>query len=471
MYNIAIIGGGAAGSAVFGELLQATAVGTVHWVTGGQATGRGIAYATDNEQHLLNVRASGMGLFAEHEEQFLQHAMRHRAGVSGADFLPRGLFGDFIEAQIQGRMEEARIRGRHFQVHEPSAERIQALPDGSLVVQLASGHRIQAHSVVLALGALSPRPLRAVTQRALASGRYVVDPWRPPELENAPRRYVVIGTGLTAVDTLLSAASRWPHAELVAVSRHGQLPFRHPVEPLAPCPHQARLNARLLACHGPLAMLRQFRRAMHEAPTSDWRSLLDGMRPINARLWQSMTLEQRRQFLHRLRWLWEAGRHRMAPGSADAIQRLIDNKRLQVHAARVLKVDGEDNLQVHVRHRATQVHSTLPADVVVQATGLDTTVGYTRHPLLSQLIEDGLVRADPLQLGLAALPNGALINAQGRAMGRLYAIGSLLRGSQWECTAMPEIRVAAKALAGALQSGQSQDTVNPPHLAGDASPA
>lgn len=461
MQNIAIIGGGAAGSAVFGELLKNDLGGTVHWVTGGQDTGRGVAYATDNERHLLNVRAAGMGLFAEHEEDFLQHAMRYRPGVSGSDFLPRRLFGDFIEAQVLARMEHAWNRGRHFEVHEEAAERIESLADGFLAVHLAQGRRIEVHSVVLAVGALSPRSMRAVSQRALASGRYVIDPWCQLDPGQAPCRLLVIGTGLTAVDTLLSAASRWPHAELVAVSRHGQLPFRHPVEPLDPYPRQAELNARLLACSGPLAMLREFRHALREEPMMDWRSILDGMRPINAQLWQLMTLDQRRQFLHRLRWLWEAGRHRMAPGSADSIQQLIDEKRLQVHAARVLTVDGKDSLQVHVRHRATQVHGTLEVDLVIQATGLDTTVAYTRHPLMSQLIEDGLVRPDPLHLGLAALPGGALIDARGRAARRLYAIGSLLRGNLWECTAMPEIRLAAQALADTLTDGQGYGDASP----------
>jgi uncharacterized NAD(P)/FAD-binding protein YdhS len=183
--------------------------------------------------------------------------------------------------------------------------------------------------------------------------------------------------------------------------------------------------------------------------------VIDGMRPVNARLWQGLTLAQRKQFLHHLRWLWEAARHRTAPQTAQTLQQLLDEGRLQVHAARVLAVDGHGPLDVTVRARASQVRSTLQADLVVQATGLDTAAAYTEHALLAQLLRDGLAVADPLQLGVAARPDGRLLDAHGEARPGLYAIGSLLRGDLWECTAMPEIRAAAHALAQTLAAGPS----------------
>ena len=94
--------------------------------------------------------------------------------------------------------------------------------------------------------------------------------------------------------------------------------------------------------------------------------------------------------------------------------------------------------------------STIEADRVIQATGLDTAVAYARDPLLSQLLAAGLATPDSLQLGLAAEPDGQLLDGEGRPQPRLFGIGSLLRGNLWECTAMPEIRAAACRLAQAL---------------------
>ena len=454
MTHIAVIGGGAAGAAVFGALLCKHDDTVVHWITGRSTAGRGVAYATDDDHHLLNVRASGMGLYADQDEDFVQHALRDYANIRGTDFLPRRLFGDFIEAQVRKRISAAEQRGRRFAVHNVEARRVDPRVDG-YDISLANGTSLHVDAVVLAVGALSPRPLRTVSANALASGAYELDPWSLSQRVRAPRRLIVIGTGLTAVDTLLSASTRWPDAELVAVSRHGQLPFVHPVLPAQPFPLQASLNASLLDCNGTAPMLRKIRSALRDAPDIDWRSLIDGMRPINATLWQRLTHAKRRQFLHHARWIWEASRHRVAPRSAETIQQLRDEGRLQVNAARVLGVDGHGPLDVTVRTRSNQVLTTLQADLVVQATGLDTAVAFTEHTLLSQLIDDGLAVADPLQLGLSACPDGRLLNARGDVQTGLYAIGSLLRGNLWECTAMPEIRAAAHALASTLIADRS----------------
>lgn len=451
MADIAIIGGGAAGAALFGELLRRPdQQGTVHWVTGGVDPGRGVAYATADDRHLLNVRAAGMGLFAEQKNEFLQHASARLGQVHGSDFLPRRLFGEFIDAQVRARMSEAHARGRRFQLHHQQATSIQRTPEARYRIELAQGESLMADAVVLAIGALAPRPLKTVSMEALGSDAYVLDPWNQPEPGTPPRRVLVIGTGLTAVDTLISAATRWPKAELVAVSRHGLLPFRHPAAPVAPYPLQEKLNAALLACDGVASMTRLVRAAIADRSGTDWRAVIDGMRPVNARLWQKLTVAQRQQFLRHLRWVWEASRHRTAPASSDTVHALIDSRRLQLHAARVLAVDGHGPLAVTVRSRATQLMSTIEADRVIQATGLDTAVAYARDPLLAQLLREGLTAPDPLQLGVAATPDGQLLDADGNAQQGLYGIGSLLRGNLWECTAMPEIRAAASGLAQTL---------------------
>ncbi len=447
MADVAVIGGGAAGAAAFGELLARFDGGTVHWIVGQHAPGRGVAYGTSDNQHLLNVRAASMGVFQEHAEDFLQHASRQLGQVKGTDFLPRRLFGDFIQAQVGARIDAARRAGRSFRIHPESAREIVSRGEGGYAIRVGADRWLEVGDVALAVGALAQRPLRTVSTTALAGGAYELDPWRLDRHPQAPRRVVVIGTGLTAVDTLLSAAIKWPHAELVAVSRHGLLPFNHSALPLAPYAQQASLNQALLASDGPAAMFRLVRRALNDAGDTDWRSIIDGMRPINAQLWQQLTHARRRQFLRHARWIWEAARHRMAPATGEAIYQLQEEGRLQVLAARVLDVDGSAPLQVSLRERATQLVSVLEADLVIQATGLDTAVAYGAHDLLSQLLRDGLATADPLQLGVLAQADGQLVDADGRPQRGLYAIGSLLRGNLWECTAMPEIRAAAHRLA------------------------
>ena len=170
MNDIAIIGGGAAGAAVFGELLrQHDRRGTVHWITGGPAPGRGVAYATDDDRHLLNVRAAGMGLFADQKDDFLQHASRSLGQAQGIDFLPRRLFGDFVQAQVQARMAEAQAHGVRFQLHHARARSVVRADDARYRIGLDAGDVVTVDAAVLAIGALAPRALRTVSAEALDS--------------------------------------------------------------------------------------------------------------------------------------------------------------------------------------------------------------------------------------------------------------------------------------------------------------
>lgn len=273
MATIAIIGGGAAGASVFGALLAHDAPDTVHWITGTrECAGRGLAYNTAYDHHLLNVRAAGMGLYTDADEDFAQYSRHQRADARPTDFLPRRLFGEYIEAQLTRRLHHAQQRGRRSAITPCTATRLRATRDG-YEIALDNGEVAAANQVVLALGALTPRPLRTISERALAGGAYVLDPWRLAERSIQPRRLIVIGTGLTAVDTLITASIRWPDCELVAVSRHGLLPFVHPALPIDAYPQQAELNARLMACDGPAAILAGIRRVLRTHQTLDWRSV------------------------------------------------------------------------------------------------------------------------------------------------------------------------------------------------------
>lgn len=444
MVDVVVVGGGAAGAAVFGELIGRADAGCVHWVTGQGRPGRGVAYSTGEDHHLLNVRAAGMGLFDGPGSVFARHPAAGDAEPH--QFVPRSRYGDYVQARLAERSRAARQAGRCFELHAATA--VDAWRDGGRWrVRLEGGATLEADEVVLATGALEPRPLRNASSEALASGAYVVDPWQTREPPAPPGRVLVVGTGLTAVDVLLSAARRWPGARLQAVSRHGRLPFIHREHPAAPWPGQAALNEALLGTTRVRERLRALRWAMDGAP--DWQAIVDGMRPVMVPLWQGLPVAERRRFLRHLRWLWEAARHRMPPASANVLQRLQAEGRLRIAAARVLGVDGKGPLQVRIRARGAEGESSIEADLVVQATGLEMSPA-TATGLLRQLLDRGLAAPDPLRLGLAGTEDGRLTGPGGGIQPGLSAIGPLLRGTLWECTAMPEIRVAARALAERL---------------------
>lgn len=455
MQRIAIIGGGAAGSAVVAQFLHNaadydyTSGCALTWIVGDRAPGRGVAYETVDDQHLLNVRASNMGLFADQPGDFLDYAAARGVTASGGQFLPRSLYGDYVEATL-ARLLTATRRRVTLAARSTEAIAIHPLADGRFRLRTRNDEHLQVDGIVLALGALPPSPLPIVAPEALHSGVYATDPWRWPSVPRAPEHVLVIGSGLTAIDALLSAAARWPQARLTAVSRRGRLPALHSPQPLTPYADPVGLLARLQERTELRHWLRSLREASN-APGVDWRAVLDALRPQTPRFWQALDAGQRARFLRHLRPIWESLRHRLPPQTAAKIRQLQDSGRLRIVAARVRGVDGGDPLLLtHLQPRGGARPLTIAADFVIQATGLESAAAITPHTLVRQLVDSGIVVPDALGLGLAARPDGRLLRPDGSAWSNLRALGTLLRGTLWECTGMPEIRGAARDIAREL---------------------
>jgi uncharacterized NAD(P)/FAD-binding protein YdhS len=102
--------------------------------------------------------------------------------------------------------------------------------------------------------------------------------------------------------------------------------------------------------------------------------------------------------------------------------------------------------------KGEQAEQKLDADIIIQSVGLETDVRRTQHTLLQQMMTNGHIRSDPFGLGIEATPEGRVLH-DGTAWPRLFAMGSLLRGTLWESTAMPEIRQQARQLADQILAG------------------
>jgi uncharacterized NAD(P)/FAD-binding protein YdhS len=453
MRRIVVIGGGAAGAAFVARLLRdappgATSAFALDWFGGRHAPCRGVAYATADPLHLLNVRAANMSLFADAPDDFLRYAQARGIAASDGQFLPRSIYGDYLDATLSSLRATS---GRHVDLALHATEAIGLRPraDGRFDVHAREREPLVADEVVLAVGALPPLALPGVTPAALASGRYATDPWDAPAPLRAPGHVLVIGTGLSAIDALLGAATRWPRARFTAVSRHGRLPALHADHALAPHAGRESLLRDLEREADPRAWLRRFRAAARE-PGVDWRAVLDGVRARTPQLWATLDDGRRRRFLRHLRPLWEVARHRQPAQTAARIAALRASGRLRVLAARIASIDGDGPLRVRLHPRGEARAHALAVDHAIQATGLEADARATPHALVRQLVDERVARADALGLGLAARADGRLLRADGTPWPNLHALGTLLRGSVWECGAMPEIRSLAAGIAAGV---------------------
>jgi uncharacterized NAD(P)/FAD-binding protein YdhS len=452
--KVAIIGGGAAAATLVSELLERRTPKPLHltWFAGSAEPGRGVAYGTPSDRHLLNVRAASMGMFVSKPGGFLEFAQASDPSVKGSDFLPRRLYGDFLRSRVDAAVAGARQLGHDINLVPFCADSLVPSSEG-ITIGYGEGEEAHAEAAVLAIGSLPPRPLKGVEDAALASGRYVTDPWpylAAAEGDDRPLRVLVIGLGLTAVDVVLELSARWPNARFTALSRHGHLPEPHLAAASAPSDDGNELAEQMRDDPNIRNWLHRLREATESA--DDWRTVVDSMRPHTQGLWQELPPSERSRFLRHARWAWERARHRMPPQVAASVARLEKADKLHRLRGRMqsvsLRMDGD--LDVVRRETGTEHTVTETYDIVIQTVGLNTDTLRTEHTLMRQLVIDDLVTPDRMGLGLAAQPDGHLLDGNGEPRGNLFAIGSLLRGALWESTAIPEIRKQAQSLANLL---------------------
>lgn len=447
-WDIAIMGGGASGTLLAANLLkQARAPLRILLLEKSGRVGRGLAYSTESPSHLLNVPAGRMSAFPEDAEHFLRWARRMAPGTGPGDFVQRRLYGRYLE-EVLAEAVEAAAPGVELARVAGEVTGLAETRDG-VRLELAGGERFEARRAVLALGNAPSADLPVPDGGLYASPRYRRSPWVGGGLGHIPKEdgVLVVGTGLTMVDAVLSLAEQGHQGPIHVLSRHGLLPQVH--RPCAVLPWEAPVDEapRLRP------LLRELRRAVRgaQAQGRDWREVVDGLRPVTVALWRGLSTPERRRFLRHLRAFWDVHRHRMAPGVARTVERLQREGQLHVHAGRVHAFRLTDSgVEARYRPRGERHEAALTVQHVVNCTGVDGAMTRASQPLMRSLLDAGLAQRDALGLGLATWDDGALVDARGRPSERLFTLGPLRRGDLWETTAVPEIRAQAHALATRL---------------------
>lgn len=414
--SVVVIGGGASAVHVAVALGERAAergrpAPTVTIVSRESRVGRGLAYGRADAHHRLNSPAGKMSVSATDDTHFLRWAAEQGRATAPWDFVERRFYGDYLEsvhAELVASGRVVAVEGEAVDV---------ATDDRGAHVRLADGTTLDADVAVLAIG--NPPPVMWSTTTPVR----IDDPWAAGALERIPAGAAVllVGTGLTMVDVATSLARREDGVRVTATSRHLLVPGRHLDEP---APAGPGLPADATALTDLAGALRDQLVAARRSGTP-WQAVVDGMRPRLMDHWLGLDETEREHFLEHFARRWDVHRHRMAPSVHDELEALVEAGTLRY----VRDADPADH------------------DVVVFCTGPASVArpGWSR--LVDAMLASGRLVPDRLDLGPLATPDGALVDADGRADGRLLAIGHALRGALWETTAIGEIRILANRVA------------------------
>jgi uncharacterized NAD(P)/FAD-binding protein YdhS len=454
--TIVIVGAGFCGTAVAVHLLrQSRGPLTIKLVDSGRI-GRGAAYLDGDRSLLLNVPAGRMSAVSAEPADFLEFVRQRQPAAGAEDFLPRAVYGDYLEALL-ARAESSATRGVHLERIHARAEELDQ-HRLRYYLRLESGVALAADEVVLALGNPPPPPLPG-SELLRASGRYIDDPWRGGASVSKSETVLIVGTGLTMADVVLAGSrNSRGKARFIALSRHGLLPLPQAVLQGASCTadQPALLDA---AEHSTRRLVRTVRdlAERHQAAGLDWRDAITCVRNLAPRLWQRMPEHSRRQFLRHGRAYWEVHRHRLPEGMFAALRRLEGTGHLAVHAGRVSRLGlHAGRVRVHWQPRGSGSSIVQDVDRVINCTGPDYNLYRSQDLLLKSILRQGLALPDRLGLGVHTDEIGRLRDRHGRPVSSLYYVGPMLRADNWEATAVPELRAHTERLASHL----AQDEVS-----------
>lgn len=454
--DILIIGGGLSGNMLAAQLLRQPVRRRLVIVEPRAELGRGEAYSAVELGHTLNANAARMSVDPDNPDDLTQWLEQHIAaggwpesaeqGLSAAElFAPRGLFGRYARQRLTEAQTVGALYGSEL-VHLRTEAVDAQLGERGVRVQMADGSSCQACRVALATGMFAAARTSQVDGNGLNT--LAVDPWDVAAMSNLDPegRVVIIGSGLTMIDALVSLQKAGHRGPVEVFSRHGLLPHVRRQPPAWEDFLSADTNVR-----SPLQLFQALRTQCRLAQSHgiDWQAPLDTVRAHIGRLWSQATDVQRRQFVRHVRPWWESHHHRAPPLGAQLVERWLAQGRLRIRAATLLAVArGANGLpQVQLRPRGQAESEWCCGCAVINSTGIEYDWRRVDRPLPRNLLARELVRPGPLALGIAADPDGAVIDARGHVSQSLFALGPPLRGQWWESTAVTDVASQARALA------------------------
>ncbi|MHC8410853.1 FAD/NAD(P)-binding protein [Pseudomonas sp. Hz4] len=457
--DILIVGGGLSGAMLAAQLLRLPGKRQVLVIEPRAELGRGEAYSAVELGHTLNGNAARMSVDPDNADDLTQWLTEYIAagGWPESDeqhvplselFPPRGIFGLYV----QQRLSEAQAVGA---VNGSTVEHVRAevvdlqTRDDSVLLTLRDGQRLQGAYAVLATGMFPA----ARTPQTESSGlnAAALDPWDVAAMQQLepPSTVLIIGSGLTMVDAVVSLEQAGHRGPIEVFSRHGLLPHvrRQP-------PAWADFLSEDQSIRTPRQLVRELRRHCMDAIAQgiDWQAPLDTVRVHIGRLWNQATDVQRRQFVRHVRPWWESHHHRSPPLSAELVERLHKEGRLRIQAAsfKGLEPSVDGAVSIRIRRRGESEITVVSGAALINSSGIEYDWRRVARPLPQQLLARGLIRPGPLALGIAAAVDGAVLGADEHVASRLFALGPPLRGMWWESTAVTDVASQAKALAARL---------------------
>ncbi|MCC3767057.1 FAD/NAD(P)-binding protein [Streptomyces sp. UNOC14_S4] len=488
--RIGIVGGGAAAVCLLDRLslTQGLGPGSVTVFEPTDNLWRGRAYQRDVDSVLVNIIPSEMSARMDAPEAFLrwlgESGLPYAAGDYAADghFPPRHVFGSYLEHTAERAMAALAAAGSPVRVVKDAVVGARQQRSGEVVLTTRDGRAETFDYVICSVGAGIP----ADHYDLAGNPGFHPDPYPlartlPTIAEDAD--VTILGTGLAAVDVVVSLAARGHRGRITMASRNGALPAvrQRPIHPelghftppalrdlaarsadgLIGLDALLELLTRELAEHGagPSGVLTELFAIDEEAPLDRLRRQYDAIdsTDVGVRVMQHAVPESGPDAWTRLRpedqEFIRDNHYRaimslccpMPPANARTLLRLVAEGQLRVTGGlwnvKPLATDG-----FHVAFGDEHYET----DVVINAVSAPShRVPVEAHPFVESIVEDEAGEYHPSG-GLHIEPSTSRIAGNGRVHRRMHAIGDLSAGTLFFTSGMPSVVERADDIVRAI---------------------
>lgn len=492
--TLTIVGMGACGVAAFAEAVTRLSYDpgddwTIQLVERDDELARGLAFGTEQPGHLLNTESRLMGLYDREPGHFRTwlEARRAAAGTpldpDGVEYPPRREYRAYMREVLESAIDRAKSAGIDIAIHRAEAISIEG-DHSSSAIQLSDGSTIVSDIVLLTIG--TPDPDRFGNLNGILG--YFDSPYPSDRMIEGIERdqpVVILGSGLSAIDAVMTLLDTGHRGHIHLISKEGMLPR---VEIPAPEAGYERRHLTLANVHrlirergSVFSIVDLFRLFRLEAEAAaghpiDWwaedrydgdaqaallhdiaaaesrdepfQRILTAARHDSTAIWNLLSPIDQKRFG---RWLaphFAAARFVTPMVNAKRLADAMKNGLLSVRGQVDETVADDSGGGFVVRF---QNGDTLSAPIVVNATGQATTLDEMKEDLIRDLLAKGWLQPHPIGGAMAHRATCRIISST-RDAPRLYALGQLLNGELRDTNAVWfNVECAARAIDDILR--------------------
>lgn len=445
-----------------------------------KSAGPGYAYQEDFECNLLNTSADSMSAISGDKQHFLKWLVNKgtshtadfpRTKIDVDDFLPRSLFGRYLNDLFNDATQKALSYGIVFnQIYDSVIDVVQ-LNNGQLCVDTGDG----AYLVDQLIVSMGNQPANNFPHLE-SNTKFFNNPYPTQEMaRRVPKKALVcvLGTGLSAIDSVLSLVEAGHEGSIVMASRSGRLPSVRGIynKPHA-LQHLTRAKLDALAEHtGNISLTDVYfmLRSEIEAATGEpcdvseimnadtgvfdylsseiqqsekqerlWQSVVYATNSIIDYVWHLLSNDDKRLFQSTFGRLWHFYRVSFPLKNALKLSELLRKDRVLVQggvtSCRFNEITNAFEIRIHDMRKGFR--SLVESDYLINATGYSTAVAKLNEPFIKNMLRRKI--ASYCEFGGFELDfdTGHLVQPDGKINPSISVLGSLAVGTYFWTNAM-----------------------------------